>query len=72
MYDEENNTIYLGSDLEENVKLHIFLHELSHMLYKSFQRLEGEEAFADILGAYLIQVSGCKTVDELIERLSVK
>lgn len=72
LYDEATNTIYLGKDLPEDVKLHVLMHELSHMLHDSFQRLEGEEAVADLLGAYLMKISGCKTAEELIERLRVK
>ena len=68
LWHEDENTIYLASDLPEDVKLHTFLHELAHALEPLLQRVE-EEGRADILGAYFMKLSGCKTLEEFLARM---
>lgn len=72
LFDEDKNIIYVGSNLPEDVKLHVFFHELSHLMYDSFQRLESEEAVADMLGSYLLKISGAKTLEEFLTRMESK
>ena len=68
---EDENTIYLASDLSEDVKFHTFCHELAHALEPLLQRVE-EEGRADILGAYFMKLTGCKNFEEFILRMEEK
>lgn len=69
MWDEDLNTIYIASNLPTDVQLHTFFHEVGHMLEDILQRVRDDESKADILGAYLMKISGAKTLEEFLERI---
>lgn len=69
LWDEDDNTIYVASNLPTDVQLHTFFHEVGHMLEDILQRVKEDESKADIVGAYLLRISGCKTLEEFLERM---
>lgn len=71
LFDPRNNTIYVASDLPPEMRMHVFLHELSHALYHMISRLD-EESTCDVIGAYLEKLLRPKTLEELLKQLEVK
>lgn len=67
----DDNEIYIASDLPADEQMHVFFHELLHMIIYATDRLD-EEGKADAIGAYIMKLVGAKNLSELVKRLEKK
>lgn len=59
-YESATQRIYVARELDLQVKLHAFYHELSHHVVDTLEAIPDEENRCDLLGKYLMDLAAAR------------